>query len=131
MVAIVSGQFLGLKANSENQTPLNGNAALGQGRESVFVNSSTGNVYIQGRDEYLSTIGLDLPITRIYNSLGNLKPVKLGSEQFSLIYEMVNIRKNFTLTRSLLGANSLNYAFAKVSTPATINAFAFGWNFWP
>jgi len=85
MVAIISGQYLGLKANSENQISPNGNASLGQGRESVFVNSSTGNVYIQGRDEYLSTIGLDLPITRIYNSLGNFDGDNADQWQMSIV----------------------------------------------
>jgi hypothetical protein len=66
MVAVVSGSGLGLFTSLGSS----GSAALGQGRERVYVNSTTENLVIQGIDELLSANGNDLAITRTYNSLG-------------------------------------------------------------
>ena len=66
MVAVVSGEGLGL-FNASNGL---GNAVSGQSGEAVYVNSTTGNLVIQGRDEFLSGSGLDIPLVRTYNSQG-------------------------------------------------------------
>ena len=66
MVAVVNGSGLGLFTSLGS----NGSAGLGQTRERVFVNSTTGNLIIQNVDELLSASGNDLAITRTYNSLG-------------------------------------------------------------
>ena len=66
MVAVVNGSGLGLfKSNVST-----GAAGLGQARERVYVNSTTGNLVIQGVDELQPANGSDLAITRTYNSLG-------------------------------------------------------------
>src|SRR3954464_13763235 len=66
MVAVVSGSGLGLFTSPGSS----GSAALGQSRERVYVNSTTGNLVIQSVDELLSANGSDMSITRTYNSLG-------------------------------------------------------------
>ncbi len=38
----------------------------------MYVNSTTGNLVIQGEDERLRALGLDALVTRIYNSQGLL-----------------------------------------------------------
>lgn len=66
MVAVVNGPGLGL-FTSRGST---GSPGVGQTRDQVFVNSTTGNLVIQGVDEILTATGNDLSITRAHNSLG-------------------------------------------------------------
>ncbi|AXQ28043.1 LysM peptidoglycan-binding domain-containing protein [Solimonas sp. K1W22B-7] len=73
MVAIVGGTGLGLFNSSLSQ--LNGfgstgKGQIGQGRDQAYVNAATGNLVIQGQDDYLASLGLDLAAMRTYNSLG-------------------------------------------------------------
>ncbi|TMG77245.1 MAG: hypothetical protein E6H80_01665, partial [Betaproteobacteria bacterium] len=75
MVAIVSGAGLGLANSSLNV--LGPQGALGpanQGRagERVYVNSSTGNLVVQNRDELVIGRGPDISLVRTYNSQGLL-----------------------------------------------------------
>src|SRR2546427_3574379 len=75
MVAIVSGAGLGLANSSLNV--LGPQGALGpanQGRagERVYVNSSTGNLVVQNRDEVVIGRGPDISLVRTYNSQGLL-----------------------------------------------------------
>src|SRR4051812_42371756 len=75
MVAYVSGNSLGWINGSAgvlgNSGQL-GDASVGNGNENVTVNATTGNLVISHRDEYLTGLGLDLPILRTYNSQGLL-----------------------------------------------------------
>jgi hypothetical protein len=66
MVAVVNGSGLGLFTSRGSS----GSAGLGQSRDQVFVNSTTGNLVIQGVDEILTATGADIAVTRTYNSLG-------------------------------------------------------------
>jgi YD repeat-containing protein len=66
MVAVVNGSGLGLFTSRGSS----GSAGLGQSHDQVFVNSTTGNLVIQGVDEILTATGADIAITRTYNSLG-------------------------------------------------------------
>jgi YD repeat-containing protein len=66
MVAVVNGSGLGLFTSRGSS----GSAGLGQSHDQVFVNSTTGNLVIQGVDEILTATGADLAVTRTYNSLG-------------------------------------------------------------
>ena len=75
MVAVVSGNGLGLTTSS--RSILGGGGALGNatdGRsgEQAYVNTATGNLVIQDRDEYLTGIGIHAPLIRTYNSQGLL-----------------------------------------------------------
>jgi len=75
MVAIVSGNSFGVSSSSAGvlgQPGLFGNAALGNGKGSAFVNISTGNLALQHQDDFLAARGIDVALTRTYNSLGQL-----------------------------------------------------------
>ena len=47
-----------------------GAAQLGLLGDQVFVNASTGNLVLQHQDEFLAAAGLDVGVTRTYNSQG-------------------------------------------------------------
>src|SRR5687767_10740720 len=66
MVAVVSGTGLGLF----NSGSSHGDPQVGRGGERAFVNTATGNLIVQGVDETLSALGLDVALVRTYNSQG-------------------------------------------------------------
>jgi YD repeat-containing protein len=75
MVAVVSGNSLGLTNSSRNILGGDGalgNAVTGRNGEQIYVNSTTGNLVIQDRDEFLTGIGIHAPLFRTYNSQGLL-----------------------------------------------------------
>lgn len=67
MVAIVTGNSLGLSLLTSGAQ---GASNQGRAAERVYVNSATGNLVIQGNDEYLASVGLDTALIRTYNSKG-------------------------------------------------------------
>src|ERR1051325_988247 len=71
MTSIITGNDLGL---TNNPVTPRGTPSLGRPSQSdqVYVNSATGNLVIQAKDDYLATIGPDLSLIRTYNSLGLL-----------------------------------------------------------
>ncbi len=96
MVAVVNGYGLGLFTSRGS----NGSAGLGQTREQVFVNSTTGNLVIQSVDEFLTATGRDIGITRTYNSLGqidgdNNDGWRIGIHRSLVINAGVSIVKTF------------------------------------
>jgi YD repeat-containing protein len=71
MASIISGVGIGLYNSSLSLLGnASGNALLGQNGDRVYVNSQNGNLVLQQQDEFLSSLGLDLSLTRTYNSLG-------------------------------------------------------------
>src|SRR2546427_6252688 len=75
MVAIVSGAGLGLANGSLNVLGSQGavgQANQGRAGEGVYVNSATGNLVVQNRDEVVIGRGPDLGLLRTYNSQGFL-----------------------------------------------------------
>lgn len=71
MVAIVTGAGLGLSTSSREVLGASGQlgaGAHGQAAERVYVNGSNGNIIVQHQDEILAAQGLDLALTRTYNS---------------------------------------------------------------
>jgi YD repeat-containing protein len=75
MVAIVAGNSLGLARSSAAVLGSNGtlgNASIGLLGSGVTVNAATGNLVIQNQDQVLVGRGLDLTLSRSYNSLGLL-----------------------------------------------------------
>lgn len=77
MVAVFTGNGLGLFNTSLTQLggALGGSGGLGQDRSRQLVNLATGNVLVQGQDEYLSFRGLGLGFERTYNSQGQASEV--------------------------------------------------------
>lgn len=67
MVALVTGNSLGLSLVSSSA---NGQSSLGRANEQIYVNTATGNLVVQGSDEYLASVGLDTALIRTYNSQG-------------------------------------------------------------
>ncbi len=75
MVAVVSGAGLGLANGSLNvlgPQGVVGQANQGRAGEGVYVNSATGNLVVQNRDEVVFGRGPDLGLLRTYNSQGLL-----------------------------------------------------------
>jgi len=75
MVAIVTGSGLGLFNSSLSvlgEQGRVGDASLGQGNESFYVNAATGNLSVRQRDEFIASQGLDTSLVRTYNSQGLL-----------------------------------------------------------
>jgi YD repeat-containing protein len=73
MVAIIAGAGLGLERSSAwvlGSRGQLGQAQLGRGGESVFVNAATGNLILSNTDEMLFGLGEDAAIGRTHNSLG-------------------------------------------------------------
>ncbi len=71
MTSIIAGSGLGLFNTSANLLGTAGNALPGRSN-AVYVNSTTGNLVVQGQDEYLASLGLDTALIRTYNSQGQL-----------------------------------------------------------
>jgi YD repeat-containing protein len=75
MVAIFTGLGSGYERGSGatlGTMGLLGGASLGRSGEQVFLNAATGNLLINKSDEFLIGRGLDVSISRTYNSLGDL-----------------------------------------------------------
>ena len=75
MVAVVSGNGLGLgnsSLKSLGSAGALGSASEGRAGEQVYINSTTGDLVIQDGDDFIAALGLDLPLTRTYNSQGQL-----------------------------------------------------------
>ncbi|NRR31473.1 LysM peptidoglycan-binding domain-containing protein [Oxalobacteraceae bacterium] len=74
MVAIVSGNSLGLLNGSAGvlgQQGVFGNAVHGNGKEATYVNVFNGNLSLQDSDDFLASRGVNVALTRTYNSLGS------------------------------------------------------------
>ena len=74
MVAVVSGSGLGLLNSSATvlgQRGVFGNANLGNTKEGTYVNIANGNLTLQDTDDFLAANGINIAMTRTYNSLGN------------------------------------------------------------
>lgn len=72
MTAIFTGLGAGLERGSQNilgGAGQVGGGALGRAGEGVAVNAATGNLVINRRDEFLTGLGLDIAVSRTYNSL--------------------------------------------------------------
>src|SRR5215471_2048718 len=70
MVAVISSGNLGVFTANGSTRGTPGTTGSGANPDQVFVNSTTGNLVIQQRDESLATVGLDLALVRTYNSQG-------------------------------------------------------------
>jgi YD repeat-containing protein len=75
MVAIVGGNGLGTLTGSgavNGEQGTFGNAATGNNKEAAYVNVLTGNLSLQDTDDFLASHGVNVELTRTYNSQGTL-----------------------------------------------------------
>lgn len=75
MTSIFVGGGLGLVDSSLTQTNGfggKGAARIGQGSDGAQVDAATGNLVLQGADQFVSAVGLGDVLTRTYNSLGRV-----------------------------------------------------------
>ena len=75
MVAIFAGAGTGLERGSGNivgAAGTVGSSAFGRGGSQVQVNAANGNLIIARQDEFLSAMGDDVALLRVYNSQGDL-----------------------------------------------------------
>ncbi|OEZ63501.1 DUF4214 domain-containing protein [Duganella sp. HH105] len=73
MVAIIGGNGLGTLNTSKavlGQQGTFGNAATGNNKESAYLNVMTGNLSLQDSDDFLASHGINVELTRMYNSQG-------------------------------------------------------------
>lgn len=85
MVAIFTGNGLGVFGASFTQPGQGGGSRLGQSRETYGINAATGNLVLQGYDESLATSGLGAVALRTYNSRGQVSGA--GQDGWSTGYE--------------------------------------------
>jgi YD repeat-containing protein len=86
MVAIFTGAGAGFDRGSGSvlgSAGLLGSSSLGRGNEQVFLNAATGNLMISHQDEFVVGFGSDLPVTRTYNSLGDLSDENADNWRYS------------------------------------------------
>lgn len=97
MVGIVTGNELGLLSSSLtlfNGGVAGGSASLGRLGEQVYVNATSGNLVIQARDELLINQGLDVVLTRTYNSQGQFTDDNGDNFQIGLNKRLTNLPAN-------------------------------------
>lgn len=73
MVSVVTSAGAGLVNSSRDVLGAVGelgNSATGRAGERITVNAASGNLVVQGRDEYLVGVGPDVDLLRTYNSVG-------------------------------------------------------------
>ncbi|QOK94573.1 LysM peptidoglycan-binding domain-containing protein (plasmid) [Ralstonia pseudosolanacearum] len=73
MVGIISGNFSGLTGNSlagVGQRGVLGGARQGNANQQAYVNVATGNLVLQGQDDFLASRGSGIGVVRTYNSQG-------------------------------------------------------------
>ncbi|WP_298334529.1 LysM peptidoglycan-binding domain-containing protein [uncultured Erythrobacter sp.] len=98
MTAIFTGLGSGLERGSSNilgGAGQIGGGTLGRAGENVSVNAATGNLVINRRDEFLTGRGLDIAVSRTYNSLAELHDGDNGDQ-----WQQSTTRKVFGLTGS-------------------------------
>lgn len=104
MTAIFTGFGAGLERSSANilgSSGQIGSSALGRAGESVSVNAATGNLVISRRDEFLTGRGLDIGISRTYNSRADVHDGDNGDQ-----WQQNTTRRVFGLVGKLNSAKS-------------------------
>ncbi len=104
MVAIFVGSGAGGTRGSGNllgAAGVLGSAVLGRGGESVAVNAANGNLLVTQQDEFLTGRGLDIGISRTYNSLAQMSDGDNGDN-----WQMGTVRRVVNLTGTLDTAGS-------------------------
>lgn len=114
MVAIFAGGGTGLERSSGNIIGAGGtigSAMVGRGGSQVQVNAANGNLVVARQDEYLSAVGDDVAVLRVYNSQGDLSDTNADNWRMS---------ENRVL-RGLIGtANGPNSSIERVSEDGSV-----------
>ena len=114
MVAIFAGGGTGLERSSGNIIGAGGtvgSSAFGRSGSQVQVNAANGNLVIARQDEYLSAVGDDVAVVRVYNSLGDLSDTNADNWRMG---------ENRVL-RGLIGtANGQNSSIERVSEDGSV-----------
>ena len=83
MSAVVSGSGLGLY-DATGSLQRQSNTGLGPNGDKIAINSVNGNLILQQQDEFLSSVGLDVPLIRTYNSQGLLNDDNQDNWRFNI-----------------------------------------------
>ncbi len=114
MVAIFAGGGTGLERSSGNIIGAGGtigSAMVGRGGSQVQVNAANGNLVVARQDEYLSAVGDDVVVLRVYNSQGDLSDTNADNWRMG---------ENRVL-RGLIGtANGPNSSIERVSEDGSV-----------
>jgi len=120
MVAIFAGGGTGLERSSGNIIGAGGtvgSAMFGRSGSQVQVNAANGNLVIARQDEYLSAVGDDVAVVRVYNSQGDLSDTNADNWRMG---------ENRVL-RALIGtANGANSSIERVSADGSVTRHS--WN---
>jgi YD repeat-containing protein len=120
MVAIVSGNGTGLLNTSASvlgQGGLFGSATTGSSKEGAYVNVANGNLVLQDQDDFIAASGVNLALTRTYNSQGSTSD-GLGAQW------KLGVRKQVTnLTGTL---NAVGSTLTRIDSDGS--AFLFKWD---
>lgn len=121
MVAIFTGAGAGLARSSANilgGAGSLGSSGLGRGGESVSVNAATGNLLIGRQDEFLVGRGIDVALTRSYNSFADTSDGDNGDQ-----WQFGTQRRVFGLTGTL---NATGSTVKRQSADGSV--ITYGWN---
>jgi YD repeat-containing protein len=91
MVAIVSGNGLGLLNGSAGvlgQQGISGNAVHGNSKEAAYLNIANGNLVLQDSDDFLAAHGVNVALTRTYNSQGALNDGNGANWKYGLVKQV-------------------------------------------
>ncbi|MES2489414.1 MAG: DUF6531 domain-containing protein [Pseudomonadota bacterium] len=119
MTSIILGNGLGVVGSSATQTNgygVAGQGKVGQGKDLATVNAATGNLIIQGQDEFVASVGVDAALLRTYNSQGVFDGDNNDGWRLSL-YRSLVVNNDGTLTR--IGADGHRELFSATTTSGT------------
>ncbi|MGN2250163.1 putative Ig domain-containing protein [Frateuria sp. GZRe14] len=100
MVAVISGNGLGLLGTSASVLGPGGQSGLGQSGVAQYVNVATGNLILTNQDEQLVAQGLLARVVRTYNSLGSAGDIGGGAWLLGLDRHVGNLTGSLGQTGS-------------------------------
>ena len=130
MTAIFTGTGAGFTQSSVSEVGASGtmgNASKGRAGEGVSVNAATGNLVISRQDEFLVGRGLDIGVSRTFNSLPDTHDGDNGDK-----WRMSTSRRIFGITGALNGSGS---TLKRVSGDGSVVTYAWEsrdgqWSYW-
>lgn len=131
MVAIVTGNGVGLGKSSSEVLGQGGQIGLGQlpgAAGNAYVNAATGNLVIRRQDEVLIGRGPDIGVYQTYNSQGTFDFDNNDNWQVSLYRQLSGLTGTVntagsTITRTGADGTSLVYTYDSTSGSATVGKY--------